>query len=31
MKKQMKLDPVSLEIQWKRLVSMVDEASVWKP
>ena len=26
MKKQ-KLDPVSLEIQWKRLVSMVDEAS----
>ena len=25
--KKMKLDPVSLEIQWKRLVSMVDEAS----
>ena len=25
--KKFKLDPVSLEIQWKRLVSMVDEAS----
>jgi len=25
--KKIKLDPVSLEIQWKRLVSMVDEAS----
>ncbi|MEO8441604.1 MAG: hydantoinase B/oxoprolinase family protein [Betaproteobacteria bacterium] len=25
--KKMKLDPVTLEIQWKRLVSMVDEAS----
>ena len=25
--KKTKLDPVSLEIQWKRLVSMVDEAS----
>ena len=23
----MKLDPITLEIQWKRLVSMVDEAS----
>ena len=29
MKKQSltKLDPITLEIQWKRLVSMVDEAS----
>jgi N-methylhydantoinase B len=27
MKKKVKLDAVSLEIQWKRLVSMVDEAS----
>ncbi len=28
MKKQQvtKLDPITLEIQWKRLVSMVDEA-----
>ena len=25
--KKIKLDPVTLEIQWKRLVSMVDEAS----
>ncbi|MDB5809866.1 MAG: 5-oxoprolinase [Betaproteobacteria bacterium] len=25
--KKLKLDPVTLEIQWKRLVSMVDEAS----
>ena len=25
--KKMQLDPVTLEIQWKRLVSMVDEAS----
>ena len=23
----MKLDPIALEIHWKRLVSMVDEAS----
>lgn len=27
MKKAARLDPVTLEIQWKRLVSMVDEAS----
>ena len=25
--KKSALDPISLEIQWKRLVSMVDEAS----